>query len=262
MKNKFHFFIIIAFALSACHSQKNIIYFQNIGENGDVLNKAVKQYEPKIMSGDMLSIVVSALDPASAALFNLPVVSYASPNSDQLYSQAVLQTYLVNKDGSIDFPVLGKMKIGGLLKSEVISMLQTSLEPYLKNPIVNIKITNYKVSVLGEVTRPGAYNINNERVTFLEALALAGDLTIYGKRKNVLIFRENNNGEKKIAKIDLTTDEIFNTDYYYLQQNDIIYIEPNKTKSNTASYNQNRPVFVQAAATAISMVALIYSIVK
>jgi polysaccharide export outer membrane protein len=136
------------------------------------------------------------------------------------------------------------------------------LEPHLKNPIVNIKITNYKVSVLGEVNKPGGFTVENERVTFLDALALAGDLTIYGKRTNVMIFRENDNGEKTIAKIDLTTDQLFGTPYYYLQQNDIIYVEPNKTKAKQASYNPNVPIAISAVSTAASIAAIIFSIVK
>ncbi|MDR0873916.1 MAG: polysaccharide biosynthesis/export family protein [Prevotellaceae bacterium] len=262
MKNNFFLLLLIAFALSGCRSQKEISYFQNIGENGGTFNKVIQQYEPKITSGDMLSIVVSAIDPTAAAPFNLPIVSYASPNSDQLYSQVTLQTYLVDKEGNIEFPVLGKLKIGGLLKSEAVAMLQKALEPHLKKPIVNIKITNYKVSVLGEVNRPGAFTIDNERVTFIDALALAGDLTIYGKRKDVMIFRENDNGEKTIAKIDLTTDQLFGTPYYYLQQNDIIYVEPNKTKAKQASYNPNVPIAISAVSTAASIAAIIFSIVK
>jgi len=262
MKKNFYFLIITVFILSACHSQKKITYFQNIDENGGVFNKVIQQYEPKIASGDMLSIVISALDPQAAAPFNLPIVSYASPISEQLYSQSILQTYLVDTEGNIEFPVVGKIKLGGLKKSEAIVLIQKNLGEYLKNPIVNIKITNYTVSVLGEVNKPGAFKIDNERITFLGALALAGDLTIYGKRKNVLIFRENDNGEKTVAKIDLTTDELFNTPYYYLQQNDIIYIEPNKTKAKQSNYNPNMPIIISAVSTAASMITLIYSITK
>jgi polysaccharide export outer membrane protein len=259
---KIYFISLVIFAgicLNSCKSAKDISYFQNIPAGIDKVTTTQK-FETLIKKGDLLSIVVSTIDPVSAAPFNLPIVSYSSPSSDQLYSQAVLQTYLVDNEGNIDFPVIGKIKLDELKKFEAIKLIQKELEPYLKNPIVNIKITNYKISVLGEVNNPGTFVIDNEKATFLEALALAGDLTIYGERTNVTIFRENNNGEKVIAKINLTTDDLFTSPFYYLQQNDIIYIEPNKTRAKLASYNPNVPIIISGISTFASVLSIIFSI--
>jgi len=195
MKKIYFFpFVVIVLMLTGCATQKDVAYFNGLNSNSaDSINKKFKKiHEARICAGDMLSITVTGLDPLAVAPFNLPLVSYATPGTDQLYSAPTLQSYLVDINGNINFPVIGTLKLLGLSKSEAIKFINDQLAPYLKNAIVTLQFLNYKVTVLGEVLRPGQYSISNERVTVLDALGLAGDMTIYGKRNNVLITRENN----------------------------------------------------------------------
>lgn len=206
----------------------------------------------------MLSIIVSGLDPVAVAPFNLPVVGYENPGSDKLYSSPTLQSYLVDVDGNIDFPIVGKINLAGLSKSQATQRIYESLSPYLKDIIVTIKFLNYKVSVMGEVQRPGQYSINNERVTVLDALALAGDMSIYGKRNNVLVIRENM-GKLEFARLNLNSDEVFTSPYYYLQQNDVVYVEPNNVKAITGL---NISLYLSMITTLASVVSVIFAVSK
>ena len=243
-----------------CSSQKEIAYFNGLNSNSaDSINKKFnKIHEARICPGDMLSITVTGLDPLAVAPFNLPLVSYATPGSDQLYSAPTLQSYLVDINGNINFPVIGTIKLAGLSKSQAINYINEQLSPYLKNAIVTIQFMNYKVTVLGEVSRPGQYAISNERITVLDALGLAGDMTIYGKRNNVLITRENN-GKLEFVRLNLNTDEVFKSPYFYLQQNDVIYVEPNSVKSIAS---QNISLYLSAISTLVTTIAVIFSITK
>lgn len=252
--------VVFVLALAGCASQKDVAYFNGVNSgSSDTINKKFnKIHEARICSGDMLSITVTGLDPLAVAPFNLPLVSYATPGTDQLYSAPTLQSYLVDINGNINFPVIGTIKLAGLSKSQAIKYINDQLTPYLKNAIVTIQFMNYKVTVLGEVLRPGQYSISNERVTVLDALGLAGDMTIYGKRDNVLITRENN-GKLEFVRLNLNTDEVFMSPYYYLQQNDVIYVEPNSVKSVAS---QNTSLYLSAASTFATVIAVIYSITK
>jgi polysaccharide export outer membrane protein len=248
MKNK----LLLVLALSAlllggCVSQKDVAYFNGINsESADSINRYFQtNHEAIICNGDMLSITVAGLDPMAVAPFNLPLVSYATPGSDELYSAPTLQTYLVDVNGTINFPVIGIIKIGGLTKSQAIKLINEKLEPHLKNPIVTIQFMNYKITVLGEVLKPGQYTINNERVTVLDALGLAGDMTIFGVRNNVLITRENN-GKLEFVRLNLNSDEVFKSRYFYLQQNDVVYVEPSKVKSVAS---QNTSLYLSSLST-------------
>ncbi|VBB48648.1 conserved exported hypothetical protein [uncultured Paludibacter sp.] len=262
MKNKFIvvYFFSVALIFAGCSSQKDLAYFNKVNKSSaDSINLLFKaNHETKITVGDLVSIVVSGADPKAVVPFNSPVISYYSPNSENIYSQPILQPYLVDVDGNINFPQLGKIKLLGLKKSEAIDLITEKLEPYLKNPIVTIGFVNYKITVLGEVLRPGQYTVNNERITVLDALGLAGDMTIYGKRNNVLITRENN-GKLEFARLDLNSDEVFKSPYYYLQQNDVIYVQPNGAK---AIASQNVPLYISAASTLITLTTLIFTIAK
>ena len=252
--------VVLFFTLIGCTSQKEIAYFYGVNSiSADSINKKFsKIHEAQICSGDMLSITITGLNPTAVAPFNLPLVSYATPGSDQLYSAPTLQTYLVDVNGNINFPVIGILKLAGLSKSQAITYINNQLSPFLKNAIVTIQFMNYKVTVLGEVMRPGQYSISNERVTILDALGLAGDMTIYGKRDNVLITRENN-GKLDFVRLDLNTDEIFKSPYYYLQQNDVIYVEPNSVKSVAS---QNTTLYLSTLSTVATVIAVIYSITR
>ncbi len=248
------------FLFSGCISQKEIAYFK--GVNADSATAINQQFRSKqettISNGDVLLITVSALDPTAVAPFNLPMVMYNSPGSDKLYTSPTLQTYIVDTEGKINFPVLGTLKLSGLSKSEAITMLNEKLLPYLKNPIVNINFMNYEITVLGEVARPGKYSISNEKVNILEALGLAGDLTIYGIRKNVLIYRDNN-GKVEFERINLNSSDIFKSPYFYLKQNDIVYVEPNKVKVTSS---QNIPLYLSTLSTLSAVTTTIFYLYK
>ena len=166
-----------------------------------------------------------------------------------------LQTYLVNYDGNIDFPVLGTIKVEGLTRTDLTSMLKERIKEYANDPIVNIRLANFTVTVLGEVARPGTFTIQDERITLLEALGLANDLTIFGKRKNVLLIREID-GKKKYAKIDLTSINTLNSPIYYLQQNDVIYVEQNRAKIRSSTYNQNNGLLLSAIGTLTTIITV------
>ncbi|MGB2274057.1 MAG: polysaccharide biosynthesis/export family protein, partial [Flavicella sp.] len=167
-----------------------------------------------------------------------------------------LQTYLIAKDGSIEFPQLGKLYVAGLSRLEAIAMLKEKLIPYLVDPVVNIQLLNFKVTILGEVKKPGSYTVQNERITVLEALGLAGDLSIFGERHNVLLIRETEKG-KEYKRIDLTSRDFFDSAYYYLQQNDVIYVEPNKPRINSSANSSTTGVLISITSILITIATLV-----
>ena len=256
------FCTLIVLSFVACSSQKKIAYFANVtSASADAINSSFsKAHESRICSNDMLSIVVNGLDPLAVAPFNLPLVSYATPGSDQLYAAPTLQSYLVDVNGNVNFPVVGPIKLAGLTKSQAIKHIKEELTPYLKNAIVTIQFLNYKVTVLGEVAKPGQYAISNERVTVLDALGLAGDMTIFGKRENVLITRENN-GRLEFVRLNLNSDDVFKSPYYYLQQNDVVYVEPNKVKA-ISSENVNTGLYLSTVSTLASALTVIFTVTR
>ncbi|WP_428223290.1 polysaccharide biosynthesis/export family protein [Flavobacterium sp.] len=236
-----------------CSQQKKIAYYQNIDSVASLGNQS---FESKIQPDDLLMIVVSAPDPETAIPFNLNSESVATPNLQSMtMGQRQHMLYLVDKSGNIEFPVLGTINLTGKLKGEVVELLKGKLQQYIKKPIVNLRVMNYKIAVQGEVTRPGVYPISSERITLLEAIALAGDLTIYGKRNNVLVIREVD-GKKNIARVDLTKADFINSPYYYLLQNDVVYVEPNGAKSNSSTFNQNIPVWISLSSVLLSLIVL------
>lgn len=254
----------VAIAFASCSSTKDIAYFQN-SENVD-LSPSRTLYDAKIMPKDLLSITVTTADPQAAIAFNLtaPTVQTAtlSTNSTQ---QATLITYLVDNEGYINFPKVGQLKLGGLTKREAEHLVLDKIRPYLseyEEPIVTVRMANYKISVLGEVQRPGMYTVSNEKISILEALAQAGDLTIYGVRSNVKLVREDATGEKSIHVLDLNKADIINSPYYYLQQNDIVYVEPNKVKAQNSSVGSMTTLWFSATSILISMTSLLYNILK
>jgi len=239
--------------LSSCVSKKDMVYFQG---NSDKLNIPVK-YELKYKSDDVLTIAVSALDLDAVRPFNLYVADYTNSNSNVITSAPSLQTYLVDVSGKIDFPVIGSISIAGLTRNEATRLIIDKLHPYIKDPIVNIRLVNFKISVLGEVNSPGSFTIPNERVTLPEALSLANDLKIQGQRANVMVIREVNG---KVTKnyVDLRTNALFSSPFYYLQQNDVVYVEPNNAKIKSATYNQYTAITISALSTLISIYAILF----
>ena len=249
---------LCALLLSGCSSYKNVPYLQD-AEVVNNLQKELPMYDAKIMPKDLLTITVNTTIPEAAAPFNLTVQSaYNVAKSNSLNGQSALQQYLVNNDGSIDFPVLGRLQVGGLTKSEAENLIREKLGAYLKEtPIVTIRMANYKISVLGEVTRPGMFTINNEKVNIFEALAMAGDLTIWGQRNNVKLIREDAEGQREIINLNLNKADIITSPYYYLHQNDILYVTPNKTKAKNSDIGQSTSLWFSATSILVSIANLI-----
>ena len=254
---------VCAVMMASCSSYKHVPYLQN-AEEIVAAQKELPLYDAKIMPKDLLTVTVNTTDPEAAAPFNLTTqtpVNVARQNS--VTTQATLQQYLVSNEGIIDFPVLGQLKVGGLTKSEAESLIRERLKPYLKEvPIVTVRMANYKISVLGEVARPGTFTVSNEKVNVLEALAMAGDMTIWGMRDNVKLVREDANGKREIVFLDMTNADIITSPYYYLQQNDILYVTPNKTKSKNSDVGQSTSLWFSATSILVSVASLLYNILK
>ena len=263
VKNYFLLFLCAAL-LVGCGSTKNVAYLKN----SDLVDLSQSQYlyDARIMPKDVLSITVTTTNPAAAAPFNLSVYSSLSGSSNQtMYGNHVLQSYLVDNGGNIDFPVIGQLHVGGLTKGECEAMIHDKIKPYMnekENPVVTVRMAHYKISVLGEVGRPGMYTVGNEKINILEALAQAGDLTIYGKRDGVKLIREDALGGKQIYTVNLNDAGLITSPYYYLQQNDIVYVEPNKVKSRNASIGQSTSLWLTSTSILISLTSLMYNILK
>lgn len=264
MKSKW---IVILFAslfiMSSCSSYKNVPYLQN-PEVVNELKKELPLYDAKIMPKDLLTIMVNTTDPEAAAPFNLTAQTAANnARSNSLYSQPTLQQYLVNNEGNIDFPVLGRLHVGGLTKNQAEDLIREKLKPYLREePIVTVRMVNYKISVMGEVARPGTFTVNNEKVNILEALAMAGDLTIWGKRDDVMLIREDAKGKREIITLNLNDANLITSDHYYLQQNDILYVTPNKTKAKNSDIGSSTSLWFSATSILVSVASLLYNILK
>ncbi len=251
---------IAASLLCSCVTRQQLAYFRPItAESAEQINEKLQpQPEPCVKINDALIITVTALDPEAVLPYNLPNVSYSSPTSTTAPTTANFQYYTVDGNGDIDFPVLGKLHVEGLTQSQVIAMIQDKLQAQLVNPIVTMRFLNAKVTVLGEVRNPGSYALNNGRMTLLEALGAAGDLTQYGRRDNVLITRENN-GKLEFARLDLRTDEIFTSPYFYLQQNDVVVVEPNQARTTS---NQSLSLWLSMVSTLSSAATVVVSVLS
>ena len=249
--------------LTNCTSYKNVPYMQN-PEVVNSFEEALPMYDAKIMPKDLLTITVNSTDPEAAAPFNLIVqTAINSAHSSNLTQQPSLQQYLVNNEGYIDFPVLGRLKVGGLTKNQAEDLIREKLSPYLREaPIVTVRMANYKIAVIGEVAKPGMFTVNNEKVNIFEALAMAGDLTVWGIRDNVKLIREDDKGKREIIELNLNNAEIVTCPYYYLQQNDILYVSPNKTKAKNSDIGQSTSLWVSATSILVSIASLLVTVFK
>lgn len=252
MKIRLFTLTVLVIMATSCASRKDIAYFQDRPLSDGYIDSAPEQliYKPD----DILTINVSAADPIAAQPFNLSIVS----ESDDLINasgRTRMQTYLIDYNGNIEFPVLGTLHIAGMTRIALTAMLKEKISEYAKDPIVNVRLVNFTITVIGEVSRPGTFTIQDERISLPEALGLANDLTIFGKRKNVLLIREVD-GKKKFAKIDLTSVNTVSSPLYYLQQNDVIIVEQNNARIRSANYNQNNAVLISAIGTLTTIVAV------
>lgn len=260
--------VILSLCLSillptSCTSYKQVPYLQEM-ETLEAIDSIQLMYDAKILPKDLLTITVNSSDPEAAAPFNLTVqMALDASRTDVLTQRQTLQQYLVDNEGNIDFPIIGTIHVGGLTKNEAENLIKEKLQPYLKEvPIVTVRMVNYKISVLGEVARPGTFTVNNEKVNLLEALAMAGDMTIWGKRNDVKLIREDEAGNRNIILLDLTRADIVRSPHYYLQQNDILYVTPNKTKAMNSSSGQTTSLWVSATSILVSITSLLVTIFK
>lgn len=244
--------LFVLLFLSSCASRKDIVYLQDV-ENDATINQALS-YEPVIKCDDMLSVIVAADQPDLTIPFNLPQIQGNYQVND---SQEGIKTYLVDAAGFIDFPVIGKVKLAGLTRTQAKNELETKIKEYIKEPSVNLRILNYKISVLGEVNKPNTYKIATERVTLLEAISMAGDMTIYGKRSNILVIREVD-GKKTFNRVDLTNKDFISSPFYYLNQNDVVMVEPNKTKINSSVIGPNVTVTISAISLLTTIAIILF----
>ncbi|MCL7764544.1 polysaccharide biosynthesis/export family protein [Polaribacter sp. Z014] len=240
-------FLVLA---SSCVSKQKMVYFGD--KEGFIMKKTLREYESTIQKDDLLNINVSATNGEAVMPFNI----YETPILGTGMGTVKPLPYLVNAEGEINFPVLGKLKVTGITTDALSVLLVQKLSEYITKPIVNITTTNFKITVLGEVNRPGTYSIVNKRITMLEALGLAGDLTINGNRVNITLIREKD-GRRVFIPIDITNKELFNSRFYYLAQNDVIYVEPNKSKINSSAVGPNTSIIFTSIATLISIIAIL-----
>lgn len=251
---------------TSCTSYKQVPYMQNSREVN--LDASAMLYEARIMPKDELTITVSlpgsSEDRDAVMPFNLTVPSVTATARMTLTAQEALQTYLVRNDGTIDFPVLGRLKVGGMTVHEVEEDIASRLDgTYLKkHPVVTVHLSNYKISVLGEVNSPGSYNVSSEKVSVYDALALAKDMTVYGRRDNVKIVREDSNGKKSIHELNLNDANLINSPYYYLQQNDVLYVTPNKTKSRNSDIGSSTTTTISIVSVFMSMASLVATLLR
>jgi polysaccharide export outer membrane protein len=242
-------YIIAFFLLASCSVPKKILYLQDV--DGNTLRTINQQYTTKLQPDDVLNIVISSKDNLGTMPFNITSTT-GNIGATNLSSQPRLLNYIVRQDGTIEFPVLGKIQIAGKTILETIDYLKGLLKPYINDPIVVIEWLNFKFTVLGEVRSPGLYRSTSERVSVLDALGMAGDLTIYGKRKDILLIRETN-GKQKSYRLDITDKKFLESEVYYLKQNDVIIVSPNKAQSQSSIF-RNTGMFVSMASLLISTI--------
>ena len=261
---KYSFLIFLVALITSCSAPKNVAYLWN--SNDVDLSQSQFLYDARIMPKDILTITVNTVNPEAAAPFNLIVRNTLNSTSSSIgTSGGSLQTYLVDNEGGIEFPVLGRVMVGGLTKRECEKLIHDKILPYLnaaENPVVTVRMSSYSISVLGEVARPGSYQVSREKINILEALAQAGDLTIYGVREDVKLIREDAKGQKQIYHINLNDANLLTSPYYYLQQRDVVYVESNEAMAQNAKVGKTTQLWVRSASISISFGSLLYRVVS
>lgn len=254
--------LLVALCLTAgCRAPKDVVYFQGIDSlTPEQVSQMSQNYYSSICPDDILTITVSAPDPTVITPFNLPTYAYATLGEVGVSTSPQLQTYLVDKDGNIVFPVVGKIHAAGLSKQDFAENLRKEIAKSVPQAQVNVQIVNYKITLLGELARPGNISVRNDRISILDAIGQAGDLTINANRKNILVIRDNN-GEVSRGRIDLTDPAIFASPYYFLRQNDVVYVEPNDAKKRNANYSQAQQYSITVFSAIVSTVSVMSTVV-
>lgn len=247
--------------MGACTVPKDVAYFQGIDSvTEEQRAEMCRTYSTKICADDLLTITVTGWDPTVLTPFNPPTYAFAVQGEDKINLSEELQTYLVHKDGTINFPILGKVAAAGLSKQELAEKLRVEIDKYASGVNVNVQIVNFKITVMGEVSRPGVVSIKNDRITVLDVLGSVGDLTINANRKNILVIRDRD-GQKEFGRMDLTDPAIFTSPYYYLKQNDVVYVEPNKAKKRNSRYSAAQQYSITVFSSILSAISVITTVV-
>ena len=260
---KYGYIAFVLCVLAGCASQKQISYLQDVPD--DYRQKITQDYDLRIHPDDLLSIMVNSKDPELAVPFN-SATSYNSLTGTNISGAAnsqALQMRTVDENGMLEMPVIGKIECKGKTRSELAQAIAEKIIDggYINDPTVNVQFADMKISVIGEVARPGHYDVTRDKVSIFDALAMAGDMTVYGVRSEVAVTREVD-GVRTIEYLDLTSTDIFNSPAFYLQQNDVVYVKPNKYKAQTGEISQNRNFYLSLVGTAISVATLIVTLTK
>lgn len=263
MKSNKIFLLLVSLGVlfcSSCATKSNLPYFTNLPTINDTIVVNVEaDYALRIVPDDELRITVTSLEPAATAMYNLPMANIATRGIQMVTGNVALQTYIVSSDGDINFPQLGKLHVAGMTTKELTEMLTERISESVESPMVRVEIANFNVNVLGEVNHPGRFPVPNESLSILDAIALAGDLTEFGQRDNVLLIRRD--GDKTVYhRFNLNDASSLNSEYYFLKQNDVVYVEPTKIKDSNAKYNTNNSFKLSVISTIVSAVSVIASL--
>ena len=241
-------------AMTGCGSSKGFTYVENIDSISLAASRGL--FDARIMPKDELTITVNTTNPEASAPFNLQSGEKAS---------TAFKGYLVDNSGFINFPVIGKIHVVGLTKTECEDLIKSKIQPYLartENPVVSVRMSSYHITVLGEVGKPGVIPVSTEKISVLEAIAQAGDLGVYGKRNNILLIREDAHGEKHAVRMNLNDANIINSPYYYLQQNDVLYVQPNSVKAKTSSIGSSTTIWFSFIGIVTSVASLLVNVLR
>lgn len=252
--------VLLGAVMASCGSSKTVLpYFTDIStvKEGTL---PMENYLTKLQPDDELFISVTSNDPEATAVYNLPVNNPATKNLLGQYVSPTAQTYVVDSKGDINFPELGKVHVAGMDVEQLQADLTAKISRDVTDPLVRVELVNFNVNVAGEVTRPGQVPVKRNRFSILDALSAAGDLTPYGERSNVLVIREEN-GERKYAHLDLNSSDLLTSPYYYVKQNDYIYVEPNNVRQSNSKYNQDNAFKLSVVSTVVSAASVIASLV-
>lgn len=255
--------VLAIFLLSSCVSTKNVTYFENKDQVDVTLSKGL--YDAKIMPKDILQIQVFSMTPEASDPFNLLRGASAATSSTSDTNQNSVFKYLVDNDGIIVMPIIGQVKVGGLTKNEAEELIKSKIQPYMsetENVVVHVRMMNYKYAVLGGVNEPGLYTTQNEKVSILEAIAQAGDLTTFAYRDKIFLIRENAEGQKEYHQLNINDANIISSPYYYLQQNDVIYVEVRKSEARNAFFSSATSMWFTMTSMLMSLATFILAVSK
>lgn len=251
----------VVMVLASCNSNKNMVYFRDIDDNPERLETLYKDYAVRVKPADELLITVWSEVPEATAIYNLPQVAYAEGTDNTLTANSKILSYIVDKEGYIYFPVVGKVKVEGLTVGEISDLLTERISKDVSNPYVRVQLASFFVNVMGEVNRPGRQGVRVERYSVLDALGAAGDLNQYGRRDNILLIREDADGSHSYHRLDLASADLLKSPYFYLQQNDVIYVSPNDVRQSNAGYDQNNSFKMQIVSSTISAISVITTLI-